>query len=104
VVVDPAQKMIGRHVLIEAEIIEELRRSRLKSHHRLIPCQITQRIESCVPSACNNEFFNSICQNPSLQESAAATCQCITAVEYLGHVLKLGQAVGKEPKSAKLRR
>ncbi len=59
-VVDPAQKMIGRHLLIEAEIIEELRRSRLKSHHRLIPCQITQRIEPCVPSACNNEFFNSI--------------------------------------------
>ncbi|WP_033049809.1 hypothetical protein, partial [Sinorhizobium medicae] len=30
---------------------------------RLIPCQITQRIESCVPSARNAEFFNSIGAN-----------------------------------------
>ncbi|WP_240533559.1 hypothetical protein, partial [Sinorhizobium fredii] len=36
-VVDPAQKMIGWHVLVETEIVEELRRSRLKSHHPLIP-------------------------------------------------------------------
>ena len=58
-VVDPAQKMIGRHALIEAEIVEERRRSRLKSNHHLIPANLL-RIESVVPSACNNELFNSI--------------------------------------------
>ncbi|WP_210207165.1 hypothetical protein [Sinorhizobium fredii] len=66
--IDPAQKMVGWHVLIETEIVKELRRSRLRSHHRLIPCQITQRIESRVPSACNDEFFNSIRQLRSFGE------------------------------------
>ncbi|WP_370057360.1 hypothetical protein [Sinorhizobium fredii] len=31
--IDPAQKMVGWHVLIETEIVKELRRSRLRSHH-----------------------------------------------------------------------
>lgn len=59
-VVDPAEKMVGWHVLIETEIVKELRRSRLRPIIRLIPCEITQRIESSVPSARNAEFFNSV--------------------------------------------
>ncbi|ANM14049.1 MULTISPECIES: hypothetical protein [unclassified Rhizobium] len=51
---------ILKDVIIEAEVVEELRRSRLTSHHSPDPLQITHRIESRVPSACNGEFFNSI--------------------------------------------
>lgn len=48
-------------MLFETEIAEELRRSRLTSHHSPEPPQITQRIASRVHSASNNdEFFNSI--------------------------------------------
>ncbi|EHK74237.1 hypothetical protein SM0020_29875 [Sinorhizobium meliloti CCNWSX0020] len=53
--------MGGRNMLFETEIAEELRRSRLTSHHSPEPPQITQRIASRVHSASNNdEFFNSI--------------------------------------------
>ncbi|MGK9285661.1 hypothetical protein [Sinorhizobium meliloti] len=58
--IDAAKEMIRRHVLLKAEIVEELRRSRLKSHHSPDPLQITQRIESRVSSASNDEFFNTI--------------------------------------------
>ncbi|CAN7691493.1 hypothetical protein [Rhizobium sp. LjRoot258] len=38
--VDPAQQMVCWDVIIKAEVVEELRRSRLTSHHsRLIPCK-----------------------------------------------------------------
>ena len=56
--VNPAQQMVCRDVIIEAEVVEELRRSRLTSHHSPNPLQITQRIESRVSSTGNAEFFN----------------------------------------------
>ncbi|MFA1624097.1 hypothetical protein ACDY96_15055 [Rhizobium mongolense] len=58
--IDPAQQMVRRDMIIEAEIVEELRRNRLTSHHSPDPLQITQRIESRVPSIGNAEFFNNI--------------------------------------------
>ncbi|WP_172723803.1 hypothetical protein [Neorhizobium sp. T25_27] len=34
--VDPAQQVVGKDMIIKVEVIEELRRSRLTSHHRTI--------------------------------------------------------------------
>ena len=58
--VNPAQQMVRRDVIIEAEVVEELCRSRLTSHHSPNPLQITQRIESRVSSTGNAKFFNGI--------------------------------------------
>jgi hypothetical protein len=43
--VDAAQQMIGRNVIIEAEVVEELRRNRL-TPSSLNPPQINATIES----------------------------------------------------------
>ncbi|CUX05662.1 hypothetical protein AGR1C_pAt40005 [Agrobacterium fabacearum TT111] len=42
--IDPAQQVVSRDMIIKAEVVEELRRSRLTSHHRSILRKSVRRL------------------------------------------------------------
>lgn len=56
--VDAAKQMIPWHIIIEAEIIEQLRRRDLHAHHRL--SLLLQNTESAHRSLHKREFINTI--------------------------------------------
>ncbi|MGO8038033.1 hypothetical protein [Rhizobium leguminosarum] len=57
--VDAAQQMIGRNVIIEAEVVEELRRNRLTPHHS-IRRKSMRRLNHDTKASATPSVFNTI--------------------------------------------
>src|SRR5271169_3493003 len=67
--IDAAQQVVNGDMIIEAEIIEQLRRSRLNAHHRHLLRRIKKRSESPSPSAFNRRVFQRYRSNHVIQSS-----------------------------------
>src|SRR3546814_2459939 len=63
--VNPAQQVVCRNVIIEAEVVEELCRSRLTSHHRSTLRKSCRALNHAVRASAMAGLFNRIRQTRS---------------------------------------
>jgi hypothetical protein len=58
--IDPAQLMVPRHMIVEAEIIKKPSGCCLSSHHRRFSCKLAGKVNHDPWRPATIEFFNSI--------------------------------------------
>ncbi|WP_296711151.1 hypothetical protein [Rhodoblastus sp.] len=58
--INAAQLMINRDVIIEAEVKEQPRRCRLHAHHRRFPRKSAGKVNHATLNTATAEFFNTI--------------------------------------------